>query len=61
MFITFKEWYKLEYQQKLLVELSEAYDTLDFNDYMSEQFDKEDFIECIMENRYEFELSELSS
>ena len=60
MYIPYTEWYEFEYQQKLLTKLSDAYDVLDFNGAMELQFDKEDFIDDIMENRYDFEMSEIA-
>lgn len=59
MFISYIEWYALEYQQKQIVKLEVAFDLLDKTNVMSANFNKEEFIDEIMRATYDEEISEV--
>ena len=60
MLISYKEWLELERNQKRLVKLEEAFDLLDRCNDMSVNFDEEEFIDIIMRDIYDEEISEVS-
>jgi len=56
--LDYKEWYDEYHSQNWLVKIEDAYELLDEHNLLSEQFDKEEFINDAMTAKYESYVSE---